>query len=47
MIVEEPHETVYGERQYAALDLDGHHWLFSQHARDLSPADWGARIAAR
>ncbi|HEY6446787.1 MAG TPA: VOC family protein [Acidobacteriaceae bacterium] len=41
-ILEEPHETVYGEFQYAAEDLDGHHWLFSRHARDLSPADWGA-----
>ncbi len=27
-IVEEPHETEYGEFQYAALDLAGHHWLF-------------------
>lgn len=43
-ILEEPHETVYGEFQYAAQDLDGHHWLFSRHARDLSPADWGATI---
>ena len=43
-ILEEPHETVYGEFQYAAEDLDGHHWLFSRHARDLSPADWGAVI---
>jgi uncharacterized glyoxalase superfamily protein PhnB len=24
-ILEEPHETVYGEFQYAAEDLDGHH----------------------
>ena len=44
-ILEEPHETGYGEFQYAAADLDGHHWLFSQHARDLSPADWGATLA--
>jgi len=44
-LVEDLHETVYGELQYAALDLDGHHWLFSRHARDLSPADWGASIA--
>jgi uncharacterized glyoxalase superfamily protein PhnB len=44
-IVEELHETCYGERQYGVVDLDGHHWLFSQHARDLSPADWGATIA--
>lgn len=43
-ILEEPHETVYGELQYAAEDLDGHHWLFSRHARDVSPADWGAVI---
>jgi uncharacterized glyoxalase superfamily protein PhnB len=44
-ILEEPHETVYGEFQYAAEDLDGHHWLFSRHARDLNPSDWGASIA--
>jgi uncharacterized glyoxalase superfamily protein PhnB len=28
-IVEELHDTVYGERQYGAKDLDGHLWLFS------------------
>jgi uncharacterized glyoxalase superfamily protein PhnB len=43
-IVEEPRETEYGELQYAALDLDGHHWLFSRHARDVDPADWGATV---
>ncbi len=43
-IVEEPHETVYGEFQYAAIDLEGHRWLFSRHARDLSPDAWGATI---
>lgn len=46
-IVEELHETEYGERQYGVVDLDGHHWIFSQHARDLSPEDWGAIIARR
>src|SRR5580704_13731592 len=46
-LVEDLHETVYGELQYAALDLEGHHWLFSQHAHDLSPDAWGAKIAAR
>ncbi len=45
-IVEELNETCYGERQYGVVDLDGHHWLFSQHARDLSPAEWGATITA-
>ncbi|MFZ0608086.1 MAG: VOC family protein [Xanthobacteraceae bacterium] len=41
-ILEEPHETVYGEYQYAAADLDGHHWLFSCHATDRHPEEWGA-----
>ncbi len=44
-IVEDLHVTEYGERQYAVEDLDGHHWLFSRHARDTSPDAWGATIA--
>ncbi|HZU27147.1 MAG TPA: VOC family protein [Bryobacteraceae bacterium] len=44
-IVEEPHETEYGEFQYAAEDLDGHTWIFARHARDRSPAEWGATTA--
>jgi uncharacterized glyoxalase superfamily protein PhnB len=44
-ILEELHETVYGELQYGAKDLDGHHWLFSRHARDLSPDGWGATVS--
>ncbi len=44
-IVEELHETVYGEMQYAAKDLQGYLWLFSQHVRDLSPEDWGGTSA--
>jgi uncharacterized glyoxalase superfamily protein PhnB len=43
-IVEEPHETVYGEFQYAAADIEGHRWLFSRHAADRDPASWGATI---
>jgi uncharacterized glyoxalase superfamily protein PhnB len=43
-ILEEPHETEYGEYQYAAEDLDGHHWLFSRHAKDCSPEEWGAEV---
>ena len=46
-IVEDLHETIYGERQYGVEDLDGHHWLFSRHARDTSPEEWGAIIADR
>ena len=41
---EELHETVYGERQYGVEDLDGHRWIFSEHACDLDPADWGATV---
>lgn len=41
-IVEELHETVYGELQYGVLDLEGHLWLFSRHALDVAPEDWGA-----
>ena len=46
-IVEDLNETMYGERQYGVEDLEGHHWLFSRHARDVSPAEWGATIASR
>jgi uncharacterized glyoxalase superfamily protein PhnB len=45
-IVEDLHETMYGERQYGVEDSAGHHWLFSRHARDVSPVEWGATIAA-
>lgn len=43
-IVEEPHETEYGDFQYGVLDLEGHHWLFARQARDVSPDAWGATI---
>lgn len=44
-IVEELHQTVYGELQYGAEDLAGHHWLFSRHALDVSPAEWEATVS--
>jgi uncharacterized glyoxalase superfamily protein PhnB len=44
-IVEELHETEYGERQYGVVDFAGHHWLFSRHARDVDPREWGAVVA--
>jgi len=43
-IVEELHETEYGELQYGAEDVEGHHWLFARHAHDVSPDAWGATI---
>lgn len=44
-IVEDLHETVYGERQYGVEDLEGHWWLFSRHIGDVSPDEWGATVA--
>ena len=44
-IVEELHESIYGERQYGVVDLAGHRWIFSQHARDADPAGWGATVS--
>jgi len=46
-IVEELHEVMYGEKQYGVEDLEGHRWLFSQHLRDVSPEEWGAKVAGR
>jgi len=43
-IVEDLHETEYGELQYGVEDLAGHHWLFSRHARDVDPEAWGATV---
>jgi uncharacterized glyoxalase superfamily protein PhnB len=43
-LVEDLHETEYGELQYAVIDPEGHHWLFSRHACNVSPDAWGATI---
>jgi len=45
-IVEEFNEPFYGERQYGVEDLEGHHWLFSRHIRDVGPEEWGAKVAS-
>jgi uncharacterized glyoxalase superfamily protein PhnB len=44
-IVEDLNQTAYGEHQYGVEDLDGHHWLFARHSRDVSPDEWGATVA--
>ena len=43
---EDLQETVYGEKQYGVTDLEGHRWLFSQHARDVDPESWGATVVS-
>ena len=45
-IVEDLNETMYGERQFVAEDIEGHRWLFARHARDVSPSEWGAKVAS-
>ncbi len=40
-ILDEPRDYQYGERQYTAEDLGGHHWCFSQSIADVLPEDWG------
>ncbi|HUN86496.1 MAG TPA: VOC family protein [Terracidiphilus sp.] len=45
VLLEDLHETEYGELQYAAEDLDGHRWLFSRHARNMDPSQWGATVS--
>lgn len=40
-IVASPKDFPYGERQYAAEDLAGHHWDFTQSIADLAPEVWG------
>jgi predicted enzyme related to lactoylglutathione lyase len=40
-ILREPNDFSYGERQYTAEDLGGHHWTFSQSIADVEPEDWG------
>jgi uncharacterized glyoxalase superfamily protein PhnB len=40
-ILAAPLDHPYGERQYTAEDLGGHHWTFSQTIADVAPEEWG------
>ncbi|HEX3724087.1 MAG TPA: VOC family protein [Nitrolancea sp.] len=40
-ILMEPTDFEYGERQYMAEDLAGHHWTFSETLADVVPEEWG------
>jgi uncharacterized glyoxalase superfamily protein PhnB len=41
LILEEPTDHPYGERQYGAQDFAGHQWTFSQTLADVAPEEWG------
>jgi uncharacterized glyoxalase superfamily protein PhnB len=43
-IVMEPTDFEYGERQYAAADLAGHQWTFTETLEDVDPATWGGML---
>jgi uncharacterized glyoxalase superfamily protein PhnB len=45
-ILMEPTDFEYGERQYTAADLAGHHWTFSETLDDVAPATWGGILVA-
>ncbi len=42
-ILTEPQDFEYGERQYTAEDLAGHHWTFSETLADVAPEEWGGQ----
>ena len=39
-IICEPEDGFWGGRIYRAMDLEGHHWEFSQRGRDLAARHW-------
>ena len=43
-ITRSPADYPYGERQYSAVDLGGHHWTFTQTIADVDPASWGGEL---
>ena len=41
IILTEPTDHMYGERQYNAQDFYGHLWDFTQTIADIEPESWG------
>ncbi len=44
-IVVEPADQFYGDRVYRCVDLEGHHWTFAMHVRDVTRAEAEEAIA--
>lgn len=38
-IAAEPADQFYGDRNYRALDPEGHRWIFATHVRDVPPEE--------
>ncbi len=43
-ILVDPTDQFYGDRVYRCVDLEGHHWTFAMHVRDVSRAEAAAAI---
>jgi uncharacterized glyoxalase superfamily protein PhnB len=41
IILTEPTDHAYGERQYNAQDFYGHRWDFTETIADIEPESWG------
>jgi uncharacterized glyoxalase superfamily protein PhnB len=41
VVLREPEDQVYGERECTVADLAGHRWQFTQTLRDVAPEEWG------
>jgi uncharacterized glyoxalase superfamily protein PhnB len=41
IILMEPTDYPYGERQYSAEDPFGHRWTFTETLNDVAPEEWG------
>ena len=41
VVLQEPIEYEYGERECTVADLAGHRWQFTQTLRDVAPEEWG------
>jgi uncharacterized glyoxalase superfamily protein PhnB len=46
VILDEPTDHMYGERQYNAQDFHGHQWDFTQTLADVEPESWGGTSVA-
>ncbi|HXM45328.1 MAG TPA: VOC family protein [Bryobacteraceae bacterium] len=43
-ILSPPDTKPFGERQYAAEDLEGRRWVFTESLSDVQPEAWGATV---
>lgn len=47
LVIQEPTDMPFGERQCTVGDHGGHRWTFSEHIADVAPEEWGARVKCK